>query len=96
MSIRHNIAKLAAALWLLPQFASAQMMCADRATIMKLTAMHDETLNWIGSNPRGIVEIFTADTGTWTLVFTSPGGRSCVMGSGTIWETVSKPVGVEG
>ena len=38
-----------------------------------------------------VIELYTADTGTWTMLITKPGGVTCVMGSGEGWEAVLEP-----
>ena len=38
------------------------------------------------SGSGGLVELYTAATGTWTLLLTIPGGPTCLLGSGDEWE----------
>ncbi len=41
-----------------------------------------------------MIEPFTAETGTWTILMTKPGARTCVMSIGEGWEHTQghKPV----
>ena len=41
---------------------------------------------------KGIVEVYVSEQGTWTMVFTTPKGISCIMASGTAWEKLPVPV----
>lgn len=71
--------------------ARAQSMpavCGDRATIVAaLRGDHGETKAARGlATGGGLVELFTAETGTWTLLLTLPGGPTCLMGVGDSWE----------
>ena len=43
-----------------------------------------------------MVELFTAETGTWTILITMPGGPTCVLGSGQSWEGQIAPEKVVG
>lgn len=69
--------------------ASAQMVCGDRVEIIKaLENGHEEqkTASALSGNG-GLVELYTATTGSWTLLLTLPGGPTCLMGSGEEWES---------
>ena len=68
--------------------AMAQMVCGERVAIVKsLEAGHQEQKTATGlSGNGGLVELFTGDAGTWTLLLTLPGGPTCLLGSGEAWE----------
>lgn len=70
------------------QPAQAQMVCGERVDIVKaLEDGHEEQRSAAGiSGNGGLVELFTANTGTWTLLMTVPGGPTCLLGSGEAWE----------
>lgn len=68
--------------------AKAQMVCGERLEIVKaLETGHQEQLTARGlSGNGGLVELFTALSGSWTLLLTIPGGPTCLLGSGEEWE----------
>lgn len=77
--------------------ASAQMMCGDRSKIVRhLADTYRETRSGIGMTEGGaesmVVELFTADSGTWTLIITGPPTRTCVIGSGVGWQAITVPL----
>ena len=39
----------------------------------------------------GLVELYTSDTGTWTLMLTQPDGVSCLIAAGQNWESFNSP-----
>jgi hypothetical protein len=64
--------------------------CADRASIIeRLEQRFGEVRQAMGLN-RGnsVVEVFaSAETGTWTILVTTPNGVSCMIASGELWES---------
>lgn len=70
------------------QPAFSQMVCGKRGDIVKaLEDGHSEQRTAAGiSGNGGLVELFTAGNGTWTLLLTMPGGPTCLLGSGEEWE----------
>lgn len=38
------------------------------------------------ANSGNVIEIFGSDSGTWTVLITSPNGISCMLASGKNWE----------
>lgn len=68
--------------------------CADRARVIEaLRAAYGQYLFARGlSNDGLLMEVYTAPTGTWTLIYTSPAGRSCLLGSGEAWEPVRSEI----
>ena len=73
--------------------ASAQTICNKRDKIIGyLGESYKESRSGMGLASNGaVIELYTADTGTWTMLITKPGGVTCVMGSGEGWEAVLKP-----
>jgi len=67
---------------------SAQMVCGERVEIVNaLQAGHQEQKTAAGlSGNGGLVELFTGNSGTWTLLLTLPGGPTCLLGAGEAWE----------
>lgn len=67
---------------------SRPMVCGERVEIVNaLEAGHQEKKTAGGlSGNGGLVELFTGDSGTWTLLLTLPGGPTCLLGAGEAWE----------
>lgn len=84
--------------------AAAQTQnCAQRDTITeRLKTGYGETFAGGGlRNAESIFEVWKSDeNGTWTILMTTPDGRSCVMAAGTDWHNsmpgMEKPVGIPG
>ncbi len=80
------VAATAVALGVAPAFA--QTLCGDR---VKLTAQLEKKYNERRSglglvSNGGMIELFTAESGSWTILITMPGAATCVLGSGDGWE----------
>ncbi len=92
------IATFVACTALIPASAKSQQVCGDRAKIVAhLGSDYKEGRAGIGLAASGtVVELFTADSGTWTMLMTAPGGQTCVMGSGEGWEQTQRPKPVAG
>ncbi len=67
---------------------SAQTVCGDRSKMVGyLDRDYKEARSGLGLASNGaVVELYTAKTGTWTMLITNPGGKTCVIGSGESWE----------
>lgn len=78
--------------------ANAQSsICGKRDEIVaRLESGYQEFSAAMGMATNGhLVELYTSDTGTWTLMLTSPEGRSCLIAAGENWQSMSpaKPQG---
>ncbi len=65
--------------------------CADHENVVqRLAANYGETRKSIAlSANNAVVEVFAStETGTWTLVVTTPGGPSCLIASGEAYQAV--------
>jgi len=65
--------------------------CADRASIVEgLAQGFGEVRQGIGLSANGnIVEVFaSAETRTWTIIVTRPGGRTCLLDAGHHFERI--------
>lgn len=80
---------LAAALAaVLPTAAAAGMQCGERASVVaQLQEQFGETQRSIGfQEGRGVVEVYANDdSGSWTILLTTPEGMSCLMAAGEAW-----------
>ncbi|MBW6418987.1 hypothetical protein [Celeribacter sp. PS-C1] len=73
--------------------AMAQQNCAQRAQILdRLASKYGESRQSIGLAPNnGVVEVFAStETGTWTILMTTPNGVSCLIASGQAYETLAE------
>ena len=68
--------------------ANAEMLCGQRDNIIdELRKTWQEDRTAIGlSNNGGILEVYSSDQGTWTLLLTMPDGPTCMIGAGEHWE----------
>ncbi len=70
--------------------ATAQVPCYQRERIVTLlAAKYKEVPVAIGVNLKGdLVEVLSSEHGhTWTIIFTTPEGVSCVVTAGDGWRT---------
>ncbi len=72
--------------------SQTQRNCAPRPDVVEnLRRHHQETFTAMGLSKNGeVFEIFTALTGTWTIILTHPNGRNCLMAVGDNWVTMSR------
>ena len=70
--------------------ASAQVICSERGKfIERLATRYHEAPVAMGLAANGsVVEVLASDSGTWTIIVTTPAGRSCVVASGEAWGDV--------
>ncbi len=87
---------LAAAATVYPETAGAQgvVNCAERSQVIEFLArQYAEKQAAVGLiNQQAVMELYAADSGSWTLIITDVSGRSCVILAGKNWETII-PVG---
>jgi hypothetical protein len=77
--------------------ASAQSVCGKRDEIVRqLGEKYGETRRSLGlAQGRGVVELYASDeTGSWTILVTSPQGLSCLIAAGEAFQV--DPVAVAG
>ncbi|MEQ9449419.1 MAG: hypothetical protein RLN70_11030 [Rhodospirillaceae bacterium] len=72
----------------MPAASEARMLCAPHAQIVEvLEKDYQERKVADGLSDAGaLVELFLSDRRSWTIVFTIPGGPSCVLSTGEAWE----------
>lgn len=70
----------------------AQMVCGAREAIVgTLKDKYGESLQSIGLNSKGVIEVYgSEETGSWTIVTTDTRGASCVMAAGEGFEVIGK------
>ncbi len=67
--------------------------CADRDHVAsQLRETFGEHMIGSGLAESGVLfELYVGQTGTWTLLATTPAGKSCLIGAGQAWEPLPKP-----
>lgn len=74
-----------------PGGAAAALLCGDRAAIVgRLAGEYGESpvASGIAADGR-LVEIFAAPDGGWTILYTIPGGPSCLLAAGENWQDLT-------
>ena len=68
--------------------AQALGMCGSRTDFIKaLSDKYQETGKALGiAGQVNLVEIFASKAGTWTILVTTPEGKSCIIAAGSSWE----------
>ncbi len=77
--------------------ASAQSICGERGDFIKhLGKRHQEAPTSMGLASNGkMVEVLTSETGTWTIIVTSPDGTACVVAAGEAWQSMMPQVAMK-
>jgi hypothetical protein len=82
-----------AALIAATDIAHAQSNCAPREVVVeRLASGYGETRQSIGlAANNAVLEVFASlETGTWTIVVTTPGGPTCLVASGAAFENLAE------
>ncbi len=76
----------------------AQSVCGKRSDIVeRLSSGFKEQRRSAGLAADGnLVEVFASKTGTWTIIFTKPGGLTCLVAVGENWQKVDEPLNLTG
>ena len=72
---------------------AAGRVCGERAKMTKfLMKRYKETPRAMGvaSSGKSVMEIYTSDKGSWTVLMTTAKGVTCIMGAGRDWQESSK------
>lgn len=77
-----------------PLAAEARTCGPHAAIVERLAQGWGESRQSIGLGAdNAVVEVFaSAETGTWTITVTAPGGPTCLVASGEAWEAVAERV----
>jgi hypothetical protein len=71
--------------------ASAQSQCGPRQELVKnLGEKYKESPVGRGlTQPGQVLELFASQSGSWTMVVTTPNGTSCLIASGENWDMMT-------
>lgn len=74
------------------QKANAQAVCGERAKFIEtLAKQHQEAPTSIGMTSNGqIIEVLTSAKGSWSIIITSPQGKTCLVATGDAWESLER------
>tara|TARA_Y100000588_G_C13975802_1_gene804980 strand:+ start:257 stop:565 length:309 start_codon:yes stop_codon:yes gene_type:complete len=72
--------------------AQAQMICGPRSDIVeKLTTQYEEHQAAMGLASNGtLFEVFSSKAGSWTIMVSEPGGKTCLVATGEGWQKIDK------
>ena len=64
------------------------VFCCERDEIRKLlTDRYKESSRGVGLvSDKGIVELLISETGTWSILMTTPAGSTCIVAAGHTWQ----------
>jgi hypothetical protein len=67
---------------------AAAAMCGTHDSVKKLLVdRYEESSRGLGLvSDQGIVELYTSDKGTWSILMTTSEGRTCVIAAGHTWQ----------
>ncbi len=67
--------------------------CGERAKLVKfLQGKYSERPRAVGVSGSGkaVMEVYTSEKGSWTLLMTMTNGKTCIMAAGHSWEDSDK------
>jgi len=70
---------------------SVEPVCGDRAKVLtSLAAKYSESPVAVGVTASGgLIEVLSSPDGrTWTILYSTPDGRSCLVASGESWQEI--------
>jgi len=69
-------------------------MCGARADFLEaLKSKYQETGRALGiAGEVNLVEVFASKAGSWTILVTTPQGKSCIIAAGKSWETLPETI----
>lgn len=91
--------RLALLLCLIPITASAQgRNCGPHSAVTAhLADNYGESRQVIGlASNNSVLEVYAADSGSWTILVTGPGGPACIVAAGQNYEHTKAPFPVPG
>ena len=75
--------------------SQAQQVCGKRADIVKrLNSGFEEQRRSAGLAADG--NLFASEQGTWTIIYTQPGGLTCLVVVGDNWQQIKAPLAATG
>lgn len=72
--------------------AHGQSLCGDRERIASSleSQFAEKPVSFGLTESGGVFEVFVSPAGSWTILVTVPGGKSCYLASGEGWENLPK------
>ncbi len=73
---------------------AAQSQCSDRGSIVSILGDRyaEKPVAEGMTQGGGVVEVFAANDGNWTMIITMPTGQACFMAAGKEWENIQQLV----
>jgi hypothetical protein len=83
---------------MLPCAAIAQAPCLPHdEMVIALAEGYQEARQVIALERSGaVVELFAAESGSWTMTITAPGGLTCLVAAGMEWQALSEELPAPG
>ena len=80
------------------QVAAQNRNCGPRDQVVQhLTESFGETRQSIGLGAdNAVIEVFTSETGSWTITVTYPNGATCLVASGQAFEVLAEALPASG
>lgn len=71
-----------------------QPVCAPRTNVLPLIAGAGQSVRWMGTvRDRQVLELFTAPSGRWVILATTPNGVACIVAAGDAFEAIAEVPG---
>jgi len=76
------------------QAEASPIVCGERAEVIKTLAQsYMEKPSAMGlAAGGGMLEVFSSQNGSWTILITQPTGTSCIVAAGEGWESITQTV----
>lgn len=70
--------------------AQATTVCGSRQDFVKALAdkFNEQGKALAIAGQSNLLEIYTSKAGTWTILMTSPAGKTCIIAAGNSWEDI--------
>jgi hypothetical protein len=70
--------------------AQAASVCGNREDFVKALAdkFKEQGKALAIAGQANLLEIYTSQAGTWTILMTSPAGKTCIIAAGNSWEDI--------
>ena len=78
-----------------PAAAQQRQTCKPREEIVEILGekYQESRRAYALASPQQMLELFAAESGSWTALITRPDGISCIVAAGTAWTEVDEAAG---